>query len=172
MLGCYVVVQTLCSSGRGWELGLAFPSQLYSAVPRMKWRVSQPLLLDLMWLFSSVWCVGITQLVSGFLSEGIALCVAVHLVYPNEGWGSSGPFYVASLVPSLIWSRSFFFFWPRCTACGILIPWPGIEPRPPAVEARSPNHWTAREFPHMNQILMGNHSFIGCIWKSQKYILF
>ena len=26
-------------------------------------------------------------------------------------------------------------------------PWPGIEPRPPAEEAQSPNHWTAKEFP-------------------------
>ena len=41
----------------------------------------------------------------------------------------------------------FFFFWLYCTACGILVPRPGMEPVPPAVEARSPNHWTAREFP-------------------------
>ena len=26
-----------------------------------------------------------------------------------------------------------FFFWPRCTACGILVPWPGIEPSPSAL---------------------------------------
>ena len=32
-------------------------------------------------------------------------------------------------------------------ACGILVPWQGIEPAPPTVEARSPNHWTAREVP-------------------------
>ena len=32
-------------------------------------------------------------------------------------------------------------------ACGILVPQPGIEPVPPVVEAWSPNHWTAREFP-------------------------
>ena len=29
----------------------------------------------------------------------------------------------------------------------ILIPQPGIEPAPPALEARSLNHWTAREVP-------------------------
>ena len=40
-----------------------------------------------------------------------------------------------------------FFFWPHCTAGGILVPRPGIEPVPPAVEAWSPNHWTARELP-------------------------
>ena len=30
-------------------------------------------------------------------------------------------------------------------ACGILLPWPGIEPVAPAVEAWSLNHWTARK---------------------------
>ena len=32
-------------------------------------------------------------------------------------------------------------------ACGISVPQPGTEPAPSAVKARSPNHWTAREFP-------------------------
>ena len=35
----------------------------------------------------------------------------------------------------------------HCTACGILVPWPGIESRPSAVRMQSPNHWLAREFP-------------------------
>ena len=39
----------------------------------------------------------------------------------------------------------FGFFGPRCTACGILVPRPGIEPKPPALAAQSLNHWTARE---------------------------
>ena len=32
-------------------------------------------------------------------------------------------------------------------ACGILVPQPGIEPVPLAVEVQSPNHWTTRKFP-------------------------
>ena len=40
-----------------------------------------------------------------------------------------------------------FFFWPHCTACRILVPWPGTEPVPSAVKACIPNHWTARKFP-------------------------
>ena len=32
-------------------------------------------------------------------------------------------------------------------ASGILVPWPGIKPVLPAVEAQSPNHWTTKEFP-------------------------
>ena len=38
------------------------------------------------------------------------------------------------------------WFWLHCTACVILVPWPGIEPMPLAVEAQNPKHWTAREF--------------------------
>ena len=37
--------------------------------------------------------------------------------------------------------------WLCHTACGILVPRPGIEPLPPALEAWRPNPWTAREFP-------------------------
>ena len=33
----------------------------------------------------------------------------------------------------------FFFFGSSYTACGILVPQPGIEPNPPAVEAQSLN---------------------------------
>ena len=40
-----------------------------------------------------------------------------------------------------------FFLLLRCSPRGILVPRPGIEPGPPAVEAWSPNHWTAGEFP-------------------------
>ena len=34
-------------------------------------------------------------------------------------------------------------------AYGILVPQSGIEPRSPAGETQSPNHWTAREFPKL-----------------------
>ena len=44
-------------------------------------------------------------------------------------------------------SLSVFFF--SHTACGILVPPREIEPRPSAVRAQSPNHWTAREFPSL-----------------------
>ena len=29
----------------------------------------------------------------------------------------------------------------------VIVPQPRIKPRPPAVEAWSPNHWTTKEFP-------------------------
>ena len=40
-----------------------------------------------------------------------------------------------------------YLFWLRHSACGILVPRPGIEPAPPAVEAQNLNHWTIREVP-------------------------
>ena len=44
-----------------------------------------------------------------------------------------------------IYLFNFTYFWPE--ACGILVPQPGTEPRATAVNALSPNHWTARELP-------------------------
>ena len=52
---------------------------------------------------------------------------------------------VITFVPYL-----FFLIWPGCTAYSILVPQPGMEPMASAVEARSPNHWTAREPPVIN----------------------
>ena len=44
-------------------------------------------------------------------------------------------------------NRLFFsFFWPHCTASGILVAPPGIKPMPLATGAWTLNHWTAREF--------------------------
>ena len=48
-------------------------------------------------------------------------------------------------IPIYLTSFFFFFFWSYHVACKILVPWPGIEPMPPALEAQSLNHWTARE---------------------------
>ena len=54
-----------------------------------------------------------------------------------------------------IWMESGFFFFLFCpSAHGISVPRQGIEPAPPAV--RSPNRWTAREFPELGFILKVN----------------
>ena len=39
------------------------------------------------------------------------------------------------------------FIWSHFTARGILVPRPGIELTPLALEVQSPNHWSAREVP-------------------------
>ena len=46
----------------------------------------------------------------------------------------------------------YLFIWLSHAACGILVPRLRIEPVPPAVEAWSPNHWTAREFSQILQL--------------------
>ena len=72
------------------------------------------------------------------------------------------PAYIQSptlcLIPDLFFSLLPFFFL-FCfglhhLACGILVPWPGTEPRPLAVRTWSPNHWTAREFPILPLLLI------------------
>ena len=50
---------------------------------------------------------------------------------------------------SFLEHASLLLLWPRCLACGILVPRPGIEPAPPAVEAWSLNLRTTREVPSL-----------------------
>ena len=49
----------------------------------------------------------------------------------------------------LVLRQNFFFFNFLATpvACGILVPWSGIEPSPSALEVESLNQWTTREVP-------------------------
>ena len=49
----------------------------------------------------------------------------------------------------------FFFF---LATCEIFVPQPRIEPVPPAVEARSLTHWTAREVPRVGFLFFGLYS--------------
>ena len=44
-------------------------------------------------------------------------------------------------------SLKIFIYWLYFTVCGILVPWPGIEPGSTAVKALSFNHWTTSRFP-------------------------
>ena len=50
----------------------------------------------------------------------------------RDGWSWDG----SEQRTDAIW---FFFFWLCHAACGILVPWPGMKPRPPAVEVWSFN---------------------------------
>ena len=61
-------------------------------------------------------------------------------------------FYVPSFSSAQFLKRHFslfIYFFGCAKACGILVPWPGIEFMLPAVEAWSFNHWTTREFPKL-----------------------
>ena len=50
---------------------------------------------------------------------------------------------------ALIYCIYFLFFWLHHRACRIIVPWSGIEPRPPVLGAQSLNHWTTREVPYI-----------------------
>ena len=49
----------------------------------------------------------------------------------------------------------FFFFWLHRVACGILVPRPGIQPGPHALEMKSLNPWTTREVPIRRSFAFG-----------------
>lgn len=58
-------------------------------------------------------------------------------------------------------------------ACGILVSLPGLNPGPFPVKARSPNHWTVREFPPLVYNATLNHllnSYI-CIGQFLDFVL-
>ena len=70
---------------------------------------------------------------------------------------------------------TFFFFSPHYMVCGILVPQPGIEPRSPAFEARSLNHWTIGEVPAEHSLnslkagyLRNRRLLVQCFWFSHK----
>ena len=45
-----------------------------------------------------------------------------------------------------IFNLLFIYFWLPRPACGLLAPWPGIEPIPSAVKVQGPKPWTTRDF--------------------------
>ena len=51
-----------------------------------------------------------------------------------------------------IFKNLLIYFWVHSAAGRILVPRPGIEPALAAVKAQHPNHWTTREFLHVNLI--------------------
>ena len=89
------------------------------------------------------------------------------LRFPSHGIHS-----VAWLLCTPLGIPFFFFFATLCIAYGILVPRPGIEPMPAAVEAWSLNHWTAREVPFwaflffLFYVFVGNFIFCGT-WDPQ-----
>ena len=80
-------------------------------------------------------CICVTLSASDCKSQAVPVC--------EHGW------YLLSYCSECYFTL--LFHSPHCAACGILAPWPGIEPRP---WQWSPNHWTAREFPECYLILL------------------
>ena len=77
--------------------------------------------------------------------------------------GPSAPWDIIT-ISGLFSSGLLVFFRPHLRACGILVPPDqGWNPSPPALEAQSLNHWTAREFP-IWPVLMKANIFSICVW--------
>ena len=85
--------------------------------------------ITLDWASLSLSCLTFTQLLE---SVGLCLLYESGVFQPPAFWG------------------------PHCVACRILVPQPGIKSMPPAVEAWSLNHWSAREIP--------SHYFFECFF--------
>lgn len=91
------VVQTLSFLERNWDLG--FPPYCEVQYQGWSWGCISVFLLDVH-IFSVAWYEGISQLVPGFLSKGVPLCVAVYSVLPWEkgnSWSSCNDILMISL---------------------------------------------------------------------------
>jgi len=72
---------------------------------------------------------------------------AAYQAPPSMGFSKQGYWSGVPLPSPVVGAMQvqFFFFLPHHTTHGILIPQPGIEPEPLAVEPCSLFHWSARE---------------------------
>ena len=100
--------------------------------------------------FEAVWCTSTNKdLEKSYSREVLFSCLIHHF----SNLFDHRKYYYGTTLRTDLGKCSFlffsflFFFWLCCMACGILVPQPGIEPMPPALEAQSFNHWTAREVP-------------------------
>ena len=64
----------------------------------------------------------------------------------------------------------FGVFWPQSNACGIWVPWLGIELIQFALGARSLNHWTTREVPEAYICIFKNGQVQVNLWIKMKEI--
>ena len=75
-------------------------------------------------------------------------------------------FFKFTFLPSLL---TYLILWPCCRACGILVPWPGLNTHAPELEAQNLNRWTTREVPvtsseHFRLPYPGIHLGLFCLW--------
>ena len=49
----------------------------------------------------------------------------------------------------------------KASACGILVPQPGIESKPSTVKVQGPDHLNTREYPHIKVFIIF-HNFFSC----------
>ena len=74
---------------------------------------------------------------------GLRLCFGPHVAIAQI-WCTEGRTLIEKIT---IFNLIKNVFWLYHAAGGILVPQPGIEPVPPALEAQNLNHWTTRDVP-------------------------
>ena len=115
---------------------IKYISCLYSSISSTS--ISAPGWLEFCFFY---YCLELSLSHSSF-SVNVCLTIWVAKWIINSGGGNS---------VTLHYSQGFYFtsfhlfFWPHHMACRILLPQPGTEPMPPAVEAQGLNNWAARE---------------------------
>ena len=85
-------------------------------------------------LFVTPWTAADQASLSLTVSRSLPKCISIESVMPSS--------YLIGCVSTFYEQCDTLF---PLSYCWILVPWPGIEPVPPAAEARSLNHWTARK---------------------------
>ena len=106
-----------------------------------------------------------------FLPYGLNVYYMVCL--SSKYWFYIHLYFIEILFPfnrECIWHFLKKLSWPCLEACRILVPWPGIELAPSAVEAPSLHQWTAREvsvlsfYEKMSTIKMNTLSRLVSMW--------
>ena len=88
----------------------------------------------------------VTCLLFSFLSRPCKVHDVGRATTGKEQWSLNLPI-GAKLTANQRYLFIYLFTWPHHEECRILVPWPGIEPLPPVLEAQSLNHWTTKEVP-------------------------
>ena len=96
--------------------------------------------------FAVLWSAGIFILVfkNLFIDTGPLLVIYFATFFSHFVvqfyWHSGFSFFLSFEWREVLFT---FIFWPHHMTCGILVPRPGLEPRPLALKSQSPNYWTA-----------------------------
>ena len=92
---------------------------VYPHFPLCALKETQHNFLNLKWLYLSLFLIA----------------VITHCVFKINN------FFSWDYKENLLFVCLFSNFWPRVIPCWLLVPWPGIEPVPSALEVQSHNHW-------------------------------
>ena len=143
ILCCPLLLLSIFPSIRGFPSESIFPSGGQSIGASASTSVlpmnnSRLISFRMDWLHSLLGC----HAIKSFSFSKKKNCPKWYLGFRVQ-WATSPP----ALLHKHIWIHDFFFFWLCHAACGILVPWPGIEPTAPRLGTQRPNYRTSKEVP-------------------------